>query len=63
VLHNGEVVGEVTSGSRGPSIEKNVAIAYVPTALATVGTAVQIDIRGKIANAVVTKTPFYTRPY
>ncbi len=63
VLHEGQVVGEVTSGTRGPSIEQNVAIAYVPVALSAVGTKLQIDIRGKIAEAVVAKTPFYTRPY
>jgi aminomethyltransferase len=63
ILSGGEVVGEVTSGSRGPSVEKNVAIAYVPTALSKVGTPVQVDVRGKLADAVVSKTPFYTRPY
>jgi len=63
VLHEGVVVGEVTSGTRGPSVEKNVALAYVPVALATLGTRLQVDIRGKIAEAVVSKTPFYTRPY
>jgi aminomethyltransferase len=63
VLHEGQVVGEVTSGSRGPSIEQNVAIAYVPSALSKPGTKVQIDVRGKTADAVVSKTPFYTRPY
>jgi aminomethyltransferase len=63
VVSEGAVVGEVTSGSRGPCIEQNVAIAYVPTALAKLGTKVQIDIRGKLADATVSKTPFYTRPY
>jgi aminomethyltransferase len=63
VLHDGKVVGEVTSGTRGPSVQQNVAIAYVPVELAAVGTALQIDIRGKLADATVAKTPFYTRPY
>jgi aminomethyltransferase len=63
VLHDGKVVGEVTSGTRGPSVQQNVAIAYVPVELAAVGTALQIDIRGKLADATVAKTPFYARPY
>jgi aminomethyltransferase len=63
VLHNGEVVGEVTSGTRSPSTGKNIAIAYVPTALAKVGTQLVVDVRGKEAPAEVVKTPFYTRPY
>ena len=63
VVRDGQVVGEVTSGTRGPSIGQNVAIAYVPSEHAKIGTKVQIDIRGKIAEAVVSKTPFYQRPY
>jgi aminomethyltransferase len=63
VLIDGKVVGEVTSGTRGPSVNQNVAIAYVAAEHSKIGTAVQIDIRGKTADAVVSKTPFYTRPY
>lgn len=63
VLHNGEIVGEVTSGTRSPSLGKNFAIAYVPSALSKAGTPLVVDIRGKEAAAVVVKTPFYTRPY
>ncbi len=63
VLHNGQVVGEVTSGTRSPSTGKNIAIAYVPAALAKVGTQLVVDVRGKEAPAEVVKTPFYTRPY
>jgi aminomethyltransferase len=63
VLHEGQVVGEVTSGTRSPSLNKNVAIAYVPAALSKVGTRLEVDVRGKTASAEVVKTPFYTRPY
>ena len=63
ILSNGEPVGEITSGSRAPSLEANIALGYVPTALSKTGTRLQVDIRGKLADAVVSKTPFYTRPY
>lgn len=63
IVHNGETVGVVTSGSRSPSLGTNIAIAYVPTALSKVGTPLQVDVRGNLADAVVVKTPFYTRPY
>lgn len=63
ILHDGEVVGEVTSGTKSPSVEKNIALGYVPRRLARPGTTVQIDIRGRTADAVVVKPPFYARPY
>lgn len=63
IMAGGSVVGEVTSGSRAPSLDANIAVGYVPAALSKPGTALQIDVRGKMAEAVVVKTPFYTRPY
>lgn len=63
VLHQGQVVGEVTSGSQSPTLKKNIAIAYVPTALSAVGTRLEVDVRGRGAAATIVKTPFYTRPY
>ena len=59
----GEVVGEVTSGTRSPSTGRNIALAYVPRELARPGVGLQVDVRGKTAPAVVVKTPFYTRDY
>jgi len=63
ILHEGEVVGEVTSGTKSPSVENNIALGYVPRRLARPGTSLQIDIRGRTAEAVVVKPPFYTRSY
>jgi aminomethyltransferase len=57
----GQRVGEVTSGSPGPTVGKNVGLGYVPIELATPGTTLGIEIRGKRAAAVVVKTPFYKR--
>jgi aminomethyltransferase len=62
VTHDGEVVGRVTSGTYGPTVEKNIALAYVPTPLSKVGTALAVRIRGKDVPATVVKTPFYRRP-
>jgi aminomethyltransferase len=63
ILHEGEQVGEVTSGTKSPSCGKNIAMGYVPRRLARPGTQLQIDIRGRTAEAVVVKPPFYARPY
>jgi len=62
VTHAGEVVGHVTSGTYGPTVDKNIALAYVPTPLSKVGTALGVRIRGKDVPATVVKTPFYRRP-
>ncbi len=63
ILHEGTIVGEVTSGTRSPTLDANIALGYVRKDLAKVGTAIQIDVRGKIAEAEITKPPFYKRPY
>ncbi len=62
VAINGEVVGKVTSGAPSPTLGKNIGLAYVPTAHSTIGTSLQIIIRNKPTEAVIVKTPFYTRP-
>jgi aminomethyltransferase len=61
VTSGGEVVGRVTSGTYGPTVDKNIALAYVPTPLSKVGTALAVRIRGKDIPATVVKTPFYSR--
>ena len=63
IVVDGEVVGEVTSGTRSPSLEKNIALGYVPRRFARPGSRVQIDIRGRMAEAEVVKPPFYKRSY
>lgn len=58
---SGERIGEVTSGSPGPTVGKNIALGYVETAHTAVGTTLGVSIRDKIVEAVVAKTPFYKR--
>ena len=38
ILKDGQRVGEVTSGTMGPTVKKAIGIGYVPTALAAEGT-------------------------
>jgi aminomethyltransferase len=59
---SGREIGYVTSGSPAPFLKKNIALAYVPTELAAVGTEMKVEIRGQGAGAVVVPTPFYKRP-
>ncbi|MBL8605954.1 MAG: glycine cleavage system aminomethyltransferase GcvT [Myxococcales bacterium] len=57
----GKEVGVCTSGSPGPTVQKNVGLGYLPTAMTEIGTEFQVDCRGKLVPAVVVKTPFYKR--
>ena len=57
----GKAVGICTSGSPGPTVGKNIALGYLPSAMAEVGTKFLVDCRGKPIEAVVVKTPFYKR--
>jgi aminomethyltransferase len=61
VSANGKTVGEVTSGTFSPTLEKAIAMAYVDPALIDVGTRCEVDIRGKPAPAQVVALPFYQR--
>jgi aminomethyltransferase len=61
VLHNGAVVGEVTSGSWAPSLGKAIALALVPSGLARLGSELAVEIRGRSEPATVVRRPFYRR--
>ena len=62
VFHNGERIGELCSGGVSPSLGCGIGMAYLPPALAVIGTRLDIDIRGKLWPAEVVKKPFYRRP-
>nr|WP_225225364.1 glycine cleavage system aminomethyltransferase GcvT [Komarekiella delphini-convector] len=59
ILSAGKIVGEVTSGTVSPTLGYPIALAYVPTQLASVGQQLEVEIRGKAYPAVVVKRPFY----
>ena len=61
VTHGGNEVGVVTSGTFGPTVAKNIALAYVPVELSKVGTEISVRIRERDVPATVVKTPFYRR--
>ncbi len=54
----GAPVGVVTSGSFSPSLERGIGMGYVRTDLATIGTELEIEIRGAGQRARVARTPF-----
>ena len=60
---HGNVVGQITSGSFGPTLGGPVAMGYVETAHAKLGTLLQAIVRGKSVPIEVAKTPFITQRY
>ncbi len=62
VVFQGATVGIVTSGTLSPTSGTAIALAYVSAALASLGTLLAIEIRGRAVAAEVVPTPFYERP-
>lgn len=62
VLQGERAVGTVTSGCMSPTLEKPIAMAYVPPELATPGTTLLIDLGREKATAQVVPLPFYKAP-
>jgi len=62
VLLDDAPAGTVASGSFAPFLQKNIGLAYLPTARAVVGAELAVDVRGRPVPARVVPTPFYKRP-
>ena len=61
VNESGQVVGSVTSGSPSPTLGRNIALAYLPPTMASLGTILYVEIRSQKCKAQVVATPFYKR--
>ena len=59
ILVDGEMAGKVTSGTFSPSLQKPIAMGYVPRSHAKSGSTVEVAIRNKRFPATVVKPPFY----
>jgi aminomethyltransferase len=59
VLVGGRTVGHVTSGSYGPTVDRNIGLGYVEPALAVVGQEIDVMIRDRALRARIVKLPFY----
>jgi aminomethyltransferase len=54
----GEAIGQVTSGGFGPTVQAPVAMGYVPADLASPGTEIYGEVRGKRLPVQVVQLPF-----
>ena len=60
---SGRVIGRITSGGFGPTLNAPVAMGYVERAFAANGTEVDLMVRGKPMPARVTPMPFVEHRY
>ncbi|MDP9056770.1 MAG: glycine cleavage system aminomethyltransferase GcvT [Pseudomonadota bacterium] len=63
IFVDNHMVGHVTSGGFSPSLNHPIAMGYVAAAQAAVGTALEIDVRGKRLAAQVVPIPFVSHRY
>lgn len=54
-------IGQITSGSKSPTLGKAIGLGYVASAFAAVGSQVEVEIRGRRARMQVVEKPFYRR--
>ena len=55
----GEVVGRVTSGGYGFAVQRSIAYAYLPSALAAIGTRGEVEVFGEWVGFEVAKEPLF----
>ncbi|MDX6563956.1 MAG: aminomethyltransferase [Gaiellales bacterium] len=59
ILDTGAVVGEVTSGTFSPTLERGIGLGYVPAGLAAPDTPIAVDVRGRTRTAHIARKPLY----
>ncbi|WP_299667603.1 glycine cleavage system aminomethyltransferase GcvT [uncultured Polaribacter sp.] len=55
----GNEIGNVTSGTMSPCLQKGIGMGYVPSIFAKSGTQIYIQVRKKAIPATIVKLPFY----
>ena len=56
-----QIIGEVTSGTFSPTLQKSIAMGYVDANLAAEGTPLMVDLKTESIPAKIVKLPFYKR--
>ena len=63
IMAEGRVIGRVTSGGFGPSVNGPVAMGYVESKFAADGTKIDLMVRGQALAAAVALLPFFPHTY
>ena len=56
---SGKVIGNVTSGTMSPCLQKGIGMGYVPRELSKSGSKIYIQVRKKAIPATIVKLPFF----
>jgi len=56
-------IGEITSGTFGPSVQASVAMGYIENSFSKIDTKVFLEVRGKKYPASISNLPFYKKSY
>ena len=56
-------IGEITSGTFGPSVKTPVAMGYIENSFCKINTKIFLEVRGKKYPAIVSNLPFYKKSY
>ena len=59
----GVKIGLITSGTFGPSVNASVAMGYIDSKFAEIGTKIQLEVRGKKHGGKVSELPFFKKSY
>jgi aminomethyltransferase len=63
VVKDGKPVGQISSGTLSPCLNKGIAMAYMDHDAREVGSTVDIDIRGKPVSSRIVKPPFVKKDW
>ncbi|MDP6102879.1 MAG: glycine cleavage system aminomethyltransferase GcvT [Dehalococcoidia bacterium] len=61
ILNGQEPIGNVTSGTHSPTLDRGIGLGYVALEFSNPGTKIIIDLRGRRVEAEVAAIPFYSR--
>ena len=58
IFSNGEIIGEVCSGTMSPTLKIGIGLGYIQTNYSNLNSELKIEIRNKMVSAKIVKTPF-----
>lgn len=61
LFKNGQSIGQVTSGTKSPTLGHSIALGYVSVEESHIDNVIEVDIRGRKARAKIVSLPFYRR--